>query len=223
MPYLPYAVGVGFVIVFFGIYSLTTKGGFSSLYEGADGRLSTSKFQFFLWTIVVLFSYAAIYTLKLLPPAPHFDPISSLPENVLIALGMSVASASAAKAITVSYVNTNRIAKSTNKKESKFGEIFEDDAGIPDLSKLQMLAWTFIALATYVIAVAHNISTQNPELPDIDKSLMVLMGLGHTAYLAKKAVSSDTRTTADANAKADADAKVDPQKAAVAAAGQANK
>ncbi|HEY2499633.1 MAG TPA: DDE-type integrase/transposase/recombinase [Candidatus Angelobacter sp.] len=42
---------------------------------------------------------------------------------------------------------------------------------------------TFIALVTYLIAVAHNITAQNPELPDIDKSLMALTGLGYTAYL----------------------------------------
>ena len=196
MPYLPYGVGVAFVIALFGVYKLTTRAGFSTLFEGADGRLSTSKFQFFLWTIVVVFSYAALYTLKLLPPAPHFDPLSSLPENVLIALGMSVASASAAKVITVSYVNTNRISKPPSTSGGKFGEIFQDDSGVPDLSKLQMIAWTFIAIATYLIAVGHNLITQNPELPDIDKSLMVLMGLGHTAYLAKKAVSSDTPDTA---------------------------
>lgn len=219
MAYLPYAVGVGFVIVFFGVYKLTTKDGFSKLYEGADGRLSTSKFQFFVWTVVVIFSYAAIYTLKLMPPAPHFDPISSLPDNVLIALGMSVASASAAKAITVSYVNTNRISKPASKKESRFGQIFEDDSGVPDLSKLQMIAWTFIALATYFIAVCHNVASHKPELPDIDKSLMALMGLGHTAYLAKKAVSSDTTDTVANQSSPPAS---EPTKAAGTAAGQLN-
>lgn len=144
-----------------------------------------------MWTGVVLFSYVAVYSVKLLHPSAGIEPIASLPENVLIALGMSVVSASAAKAITVSYVSTNRIAKSNNASGGSFGDIFQDDSGVPDLSKLQMIAWTFIALATYLIAVAHNISASKAELPDIDKSLMALMGLGHTAYLAKKAVSTD--------------------------------
>jgi hypothetical protein len=139
-----------------------------------------------LWTGVVLFSYVAVYSVKLLHPSAGIEPIASLPENVLIALGMSVVSASAAKAITVSYVSTNRIAKSNNASGGSFGDIFQDDSGVPDLSKLQMIAWTFIALATYLIAVAHNISASKAE-----KSLMALMGLGHTAYLAKKAVSTD--------------------------------
>jgi hypothetical protein len=193
VPYLPYAVGVAFVLALFILYKATTKASFAKLYEGADGRPSTSKFQFFLWTAVVLFSYPALYTVRLLYPPASGGPIS-LPDNLLIALGMSVISASAAKAITVSYVNTNRIAKSS-KSGGQFGDIFQDDSGVPDLSKLQMIAWTFIAIATYLIAVGHNIATNNPEVPNIDKSLMALMGLGHSAYLAKKAVSSDTPDT----------------------------
>ena len=196
MAYLPYVVGVGFVVLFFGLYKLTTGAGFSKLYEGTDGRLSTSKFQFFLWTVVVVFSYAALYTLKLSLPGSRFEALPSLPENVLIALGISVLSASAAKAITVSYINTNKISKPPLSSGARFGQLFQDDSGKPDLSKLQVIAWTFIALATYLIAVGHNLASQNPALPDIDKSLMALMGLGHGAYLATKAVSSDTTTTA---------------------------
>lgn len=192
MEYWPYVIGVGFVLVVFAFYKLAIGGAFSRLYEGADGRLSTSKFQFFLWTIVVLFSYATLFAVKLLQSPPNFNPITSLPENVLIALGMSVVSASGAKAITVNYINTNRISKAPPRGGRKIGQIFQDDSGVPDLSKLQMIAWTFIAIVTYLIAVVHNVSVPNAELPDIDKSLMALMGLGHTAYLAKKAVSTDT-------------------------------
>jgi hypothetical protein len=195
MPYLPYVVGVVFTVALIILYKMTTRDSFSKLYEGADGRPSTSKFQFFLWTAVVLFSYTALYSVKLLQHPPNFDPIASLPDNLLIALGMSVISASAAKAITVSYVNTNRISKSSETSGGHFGDIFQDDSGVPDLSKVQMIAWTFIAIATYLIAVGHNIATQKPELPNIDKSLMALMGLGQAGYLAKKAVSSDTPDT----------------------------
>jgi len=33
-----------------------------NLFRGIDGRLSTSKFQFFVWTVVIIFSYIAVYT-----------------------------------------------------------------------------------------------------------------------------------------------------------------
>lgn len=191
MTYLPYVVGIGLLVMLFVVYYLTTKSPFSKLYEGADGRPSTSKFQFFLWTAVVIFSYAALYTVKL--HNKQFDPITNLPSNVLIAMGMSVVSASTAKAITTSYVNTNRITKSTvTRDEGRFGHIFQDDSGVPDLSKLQIIAWTFICIATYLIVVGQHITTNDPTIPDIDNSLMALMGLGHAAYLGKKAVTQDT-------------------------------
>jgi len=193
MSYLPYMVGALSLLILYIVYKATTGDSASRLYEGADGRPSTSKFQFFLWTIVVIFSYPALYTVKLLQNPPNFSPITSLPDNLLIAIGMSVVSVSAAKAITVSYVTTNRIAKSqVASGKGKFGDIFQDDSGVPDLGKVQIMAWTFIAIVSYLIAIGHNISTNNPELPNIDKSLMALMGLGHAAYLGKKVVTQDT-------------------------------
>jgi hypothetical protein len=159
--------------------------------QGADGRPSTSKFQFWLWTGVLIFSYAAIFSMKV--AAGNYDPISEIPKNVLIAMGMSVLSATVAKGITVGYVSSGRITKPAPTPEtSGVGAILQDDTGFPDLSKVQMIAWTLIAIVTYLIAVASRIHTNNVQgLPDIDSALMVLMGLGHGAYLGKKLVSQD--------------------------------
>ncbi len=190
--FVPYAVGVGTVFLLWLLYKVASGGNIGSLYEGNDGRPSTSKFQFFAWTTVVIFAYAAIYSLKV--EAHHFNAINEIPKNVLIAMGMSVISAAAAKSITVSYIATGRIAKSAVASgTSSFGAIFQDDAGFPDLSKVQMIAWTFIAIVTYLVAVGSKIHQRDySSLPDIDSALMVLMGLGHGAYLGKKLVTQDT-------------------------------
>src|SRR5437764_9987016 len=101
IPSLPYIIGIASVIVLYVIAKIATGGTIAKLYEGADGRASTSKFQFFLWTVVVIFSFTALLTLKF--QQSNFEPLTAdLPANVLIALGMSVASASTAKAITAS-------------------------------------------------------------------------------------------------------------------------
>jgi len=189
---VPYAVGVGTVFLLWLLYKMASGGKIGALYEGNDGRPSTSKFQFFAWTTAVVFAYAAIYSLKV--ESHHFDAINEIPKNVLTAMGMSVISAAAAKSITVSYISTGRIAKKTaTSGTSSFADIFQDDSGVPDLSKGQMIAWTFIAIATYLIAVASKIHQRDySSLPDIDSALMVLMGLGHGAYLGKKLVTQDT-------------------------------
>lgn len=159
---------------------------------GADGRPSTSKLQFFLWTVVVLFSYVAIYVVRV--QAGHFDAISALPANVLIALGLSVVTATAAKGITVSYLQSGAIVKPpATPATSTASDVLREDDGTLDLSKIQVLAWTVIAIGIYLITVGAQIRARGYDsLPDIDSALMVLMGLGQGAYLGKKLVSTDT-------------------------------
>lgn len=195
---LPYVVGAFSLIFLWLLYKVSSNGQINSLYEGNDGRPSTSKFQFFAWTTVVIFAYTAMYALKV--KAGDYSPIDSIPSNVLIAMGMSVISAASAKAITVSYISTGRITKSAVSSGSTgFGAILEDDQGFPDLSKVQMIAWTFIAIATYLLALASKIHKNDySSLPDIDSALMVLMGLGHGAYIGKKLVTQDTPSTTQA-------------------------
>jgi hypothetical protein len=164
--------------------------------EGADGRPSSSKLQFWLWTVVALFSYAALYTARLLD-AHSADAIGSIPHSLLIAMGLSIVTATGAKTITSSYVQSGKIAKTTaGAADGLLSPLLLDDSGSPDLSKMQMLAWTVIAIGIYLIAVGYKIGSKDPaklmELPDIDQALMVLMGLGQGAYLGKKLVTTTT-------------------------------
>jgi len=77
---------------------------------GADGRLSTSKFQFFIWTGVVVFAYILLFSSI---DEKHRAILSRIPTNVLLVMGFSVTTAVGAKGITVSYLNSGQIAKSS--------------------------------------------------------------------------------------------------------------
>jgi hypothetical protein len=76
-------------------------------------------------------------------------------------------------------------------------DLMQDDSGDPDLSKVQLLIWTVIALGVYlgtVIAAVNDIAVNgvanhNGALPDIDAALMVLMGLSQGGYVGKKLVT----------------------------------
>jgi len=82
--------------------------------------------------------------------------------------------------------------------------IFADDTGTPDIGKVQVVLWTAIAVGVFlskVYAVIHNPhfppcdpklgqAACNVGLPDIGQTLMILMGLGHGAYLGKKIAES---------------------------------
>ncbi|HUI89997.1 MAG TPA: IPT/TIG domain-containing protein [Anaerolineales bacterium] len=158
------------------------------LIEGADGRLSSSKLQWFMWTVVVFFAYTAVYTARI--SKGHWEVISEIPANVLTAMGFSIVTMAGAKGITASYVASGHVVKDSTDKPG-LGSIFCDDDGEPDLSKIQMLAWTLIASCIYLSRLVQTMHAALPELPDIDPAMMVLMGLGQGAYLGKKLTTTD--------------------------------
>lgn len=215
------AIGIGLAaIVLLGIlYVIVSKPGSKSplkIVIGADGLPSTSKTQFLLWTVVVLFSYVAIVTERMW--GGDYSAIANIPANVLIALGFSGTTAVAAKAITVSYLNSGQITKAspadsggaaggaarttaprpggtTAAGSHGFAAILQDDAGYVDLTKVQILAWTLVALSIFLARVFNQLSVGDVSgLPDIDASLMVLTGLSAGAYLGKKLVTTSTPT-----------------------------
>lgn len=175
---------------------------------GEDGRLSSSKLQFAIWTAVVLYSYVAL-AFSRLGHAPNGG-LDSLPANVLIAMGLSLTTSAAAKGITVSYLTNRQIAPKGMLRESKPELrylVTMDDGRTPDLPKIQMLAWTAVAAVTFIIDLWRHFSgysactAPGPTsgtlacFPDIDTALMVLMGLGQGAYIGAKLVSTDPGTS----------------------------
>jgi hypothetical protein len=178
------------------------------LVEGADGSSSTSKFQWFLWLIVILFGYTALWVLR--AEQGNFSVLSEIPVNLLTVLGFSTATAAAAKGITSGYVQTGRVAKTTAAQTAaaqtavapaaagqatiSTGGIFQDDTGMPELAKIQMVGFTLIAVGIFLITVIHQIVSNDVTagLPNIDSSLMVLMGISQGGYLGKKLVTFGT-------------------------------
>lgn len=170
--------------------------------EGADKRPSTSKFQWLLWTIVVLYSYAAIViertvfvaqALQSGLPAPFPITPDNLPPSVLAAMGLATATMAVAKGVTASQITAGKPKPPPSEHPSAASPggaaaLVLDDDGFPDLSKMQLLAWTLLAIAVYLANLVFQISGATPKLPDIDNALMGLMGIGQAGYLGKKIV-----------------------------------
>jgi hypothetical protein len=154
------------------------------LSEGEDGVPSTSKLQWLIWLAVVLFSYTALWVLR--AKAGNYAAITNVPANVLAVLGFSTATAAAAKGITVGYLHSGRIAK-----QNPQGGVLKDDSGFPELAKIQMIAFTLLAVGIFLTTVFHEIHAHpgRAGLPNIDSSLLVLMGISQGGYLGKKLVS----------------------------------
>jgi hypothetical protein len=191
---------------------------FGALFDGEDHRPSTSKLQFCVWTVVVLYAYVGLSTARWF--RGHADFIGALPPNLLVAMGLSAGTSLGAKAITSFKVRTGREVKRhasaapladgspPGKRAAGLGYLVTDDDGAPSLSKTQLLAWTLVAAGFYLLLVwtriAEVLATLTPgadctvvppagpcavaALPDIDGALMALMGLGQGAYLGAKLV-----------------------------------
>lgn len=155
---------------------------------GADGRLSTSKMQWLLWTFVGMTAYSTVLILRIIERS---DSVAlAIPKSLLVVLGLSTVTMAGAKAITSHYASTGQVAKDSpaTKDETQQG-VLKDDDGRADLSKVQLMSFTFLAIGAYLYRffVLHR----GQELIDIDDSLMVLMGLSQGGYLGKKLVTTD--------------------------------
>src|SRR3712207_5582499 len=99
-----YATALAAVVVLWLISAVFTRSWNPlALVEGADKRPSTSKFQWWLWTVVVAFAYTLVYAARAW--RGNFAVIDDIPPNLLIVMGLSAATMTAAKGITVGYIN----------------------------------------------------------------------------------------------------------------------
>jgi hypothetical protein len=190
---LAYLFGVGVVVVAVVVTFVVTGGKPWTVIDGADGRPSTSKFQWTIWTAIVLFAYSAIYFAR--ARNGSWEALPDVPPNILIVLGFSTTTMVVAKGITTQFVANGRVVKPAGTQ----GGLLTDDGGQSDLSKVQLVMWTLLAIGIYLATVVKQVSAvaagssvqgSNAGLPDIDASLMVLMGLAQGGYLGKKLVTA---------------------------------
>jgi hypothetical protein len=105
-------ISVGFLVfAYFVISLLAHSWNPLKLAYGTDGPLSTSKFQWLLWLVAVLFVYVALLVVRF--KQGTYTAINEIPVNVLIVLGFSGTTAVAAKGITVTQLQNNQIDKSS--------------------------------------------------------------------------------------------------------------
>jgi hypothetical protein len=189
--------GLGMVAVLYGIAAVFTgHWNPSKLFQGFDGIASTSKLQWLLWLIVILYGYAALWVLR--AEQSNFSALNNIPVNLLTVLGFSTVTMAAAKGIKAGQVQAGRVQPpnpvTAGPARAKTGGIFQDDGGNPELAKIQMMAFTVLAIGIFLATVIHQIVTDDiaAGLPDIDASLMVLMGISNGGYLGKKLVTFGT-------------------------------
>jgi hypothetical protein len=193
--------------------------GVKALVIGSDGRASTSKVQVVLWTFAIF--YALVFLLlwgrSLGCAGTDLDETAeceqattgreaflavangSLQHEYYALLGLPVAAAVAAKAIT-----SNREAEGELVKDDidphqggfrdGLSEVVSNDAGETDLIDFQYFAFTLLTLGFFLTEFLSNPGTGLPNLPP---TLVALSGVSTGAYTAKKALAGPSPADED--------------------------
>lgn len=167
------------------------------LIMGEDGRFSNSKFQTVLWFGTLMVSYLATLWLRARALGGDMFGGVNIPQNLFLLSGMSAVTFTAAKGITVTKIQNAVAAGVAHPKPAatcaKFwSDLTSNDSNLFDLGDFQMLIMTFLAVGTFLALVFHFLGSLEARtivyLPDVDTTILASFGLGHGAYLTKKAV-----------------------------------
>jgi len=152
--------------------------GIKELLRTADGRMSVSLTQAFLWTLAVGASVLMYGVSRLEVP--------DIPVSLWVLMGMSAATGVIGH-YQADSVNKERVSRgATAKREAASLKQLvmvklPDGTDDPDLSKAQLLFWTVITLAIFIMK-SYTAGT----LWDVPESLLVLMGISQMGYVSRQ-------------------------------------
>lgn len=187
-----------------------SKSQFFDIIRGPNMDPSLALFQFLVWTFVVIFSFVLIYSIKIL--AGDYNLAGShVPLNLLVLMGISTAVPIASTYISREYYERDLTAQNfvANafegknsaelqglRKENPVGKMLKEN-NKPTIARYQMFVWTFIGIFIYLFSLSTLVAANDQpqeimkiSVPDVDVTIVALMGLSSTAFLGLKAVSN---------------------------------
>jgi hypothetical protein len=189
----------------------TDGGNFLNIIRAEYWVPSLSLFQFLLWTIVISFSYIWISAISIYSGDLRFS--TEIPPNLYLLLGISVAVPLISVGYTKSAYNPYTPARAPEKLPP-FGMMLKNKGKIA-LNRFQMFLWTIVSIVLYLSIVVGTVTGMAvigndtggvnatadesgamapvPSLPDIDPTLVYLMGLSQAGYLGGRLVGEDKK------------------------------
>lgn len=184
-----------------------------------QNRMSLSRLQMFLWTIVVLSAFVTAVFANL--HLEHFETAVSIaiPQELWLAMGIS----------TASLVGTGLIQESKKEREptedriravnSRVGLLAKADKaslldlirgeevgnkGTVDLTRVQNLLFTFVLVGAYASSLGamfaqlatDTVNSPITRFPELGSSAIALLTISHAGYLSAKAIDKQPSTRA---------------------------
>jgi hypothetical protein len=159
-------------------------------------RLSLSRLQMLLWTVLVLSAYLAAALANIGRDAA--SPLNvDVPSELWLVMGISTASLIASPA-ALAYKQRKRPGQVENlphERDARLVDLFRGeevtDSHHLDLGKVQMFLFTVVVVLGYALALGAMFEETNgtfATLPAVDDAVVTLLLISHAGYLTKKAV-----------------------------------
>jgi hypothetical protein len=226
----PWGAYASWIVVMIGmtLFTLIVGRGVTGVWKGAfvDDRLrmSLSRLQLLMWTILVLSAFGTIAVIRM-----QHDAVSALdiavPDTICALLGISATSLIGSPLIKKSQQETQtpseqtvrtlasaqgqsaddvvvhgKVIKNKSIRQAGLVDIFMgeyvDDFALLDLAKIQMFFFTILLVIAYGTAVGYLLITDllPSSLPDVGAGMLPLLGISHAGYLASKVVGAPPDT-----------------------------
>jgi hypothetical protein len=153
-------------------------------------KLSIARLQLLLWTTFVLSAWLAAALANVAAGAR--DPLGiAVPQGLWAAMGVSTASLAAAPYVLKR--QPGKLATNATPAAARRRALVSDEVDgldhLVDLGKLQMVLVTGVLLVAYAVALTHRLASGAPvvhSLPHVNDAFVILLGISHAGYLAKK-------------------------------------
>jgi hypothetical protein len=185
------ALAIIAIIIF--IYRIS-KGNFSDLIKDEKKYPSLALFQFLVWTLIISFAYFGIYLTRLF--GGELGLPDEIPDNILILMGISVGvpvlnvKVSEKKYANVPSADAPSAPYTLRRRPSTLLSMLQENGQL-SLTRFQMFVWTWIGIIIYLFLLYFTVNTEMDNvtqlsLPNVDGTIVFLMGLSQAAYLGKK-------------------------------------
>jgi len=170
------------------------KASFIDIFRDRDWYPSLAIFQFFVWTLVIIFGFFGVYLIRVFNGV--FEAPTEIPTGLLALMGISVIVPVVSGGVSSIKYKTSDSEESKKKGKAVGFSTMLQEKGKPSLPRFQMFGWTWIGITIYLILLFSNVVEKVDEnkfdeliLPDLDQALVVLMGMSQGAYLGGKIVT----------------------------------
>jgi hypothetical protein len=189
-------------------------------------RVSLSRFQLVLWTIIIVSALLTMVMFNLgnASQAPQDSPVKDDPLNVQVPpevwglLGISVVSLASSEYIKDQHTESPqelaaapRTASSPAPNESteqaSLADMFrgetESSQNFLEIGKVQMFIFTLIVALAYALALGDDLGNTDltviERMPELTAGMLTLLGISQAGYIANKAISYQSAPPAGSN------------------------